>query len=236
VVPELSALIERMLAKEPEARGTAREVAEAAESAAEHARPEANVPFLDLEWPEAGARAVPVRAVPVPGSEPPRLKAAPAEIDLVRRKHLTLPWAWRPGFVAATLALMLVVGTCWMSPAPQGGPPAAMQAVAPSIDRAPDAGTRGLGDSTPTTRMASQEAPVAPGTKAVTQQVPEKPLPGQMHAPCRGPGQLEINGGCWRRFADPPPCEDGIYEWKGACYWPVPQRPRVQPRTSKPQR
>src|SRR5690606_6289883 len=60
VAPELSALIERMLSKEPAARGTARELAEAAESAAEHARPEANVPFLDLEWPEARAQAVPV--------------------------------------------------------------------------------------------------------------------------------------------------------------------------------
>src|SRR5688500_6128734 len=40
VVPELSALIERMLAKEPEARGTAREVAEEAESAVKQAGPE----------------------------------------------------------------------------------------------------------------------------------------------------------------------------------------------------
>jgi eukaryotic-like serine/threonine-protein kinase len=41
VVPELSALIERLLAQEPEARGTARELAEAAESAVKHERPEA---------------------------------------------------------------------------------------------------------------------------------------------------------------------------------------------------
>jgi serine/threonine protein kinase len=204
VVPELSALIERMLAKEPEARGTAREIAEAAESAAERARPEANVPFLDLEWEAA----------------PPAVEGPPAKLRSQPR---------RPGFAAATFVL-LVMSTCWMSPGPQGELPKLVQA------EAPDAGTRGLGDSTPTTRLTSQEPPVAPGNKAISQQVPEKPLPGQMHAPCRGQGQLEINGGCWRRFADPPPCEDGIYEWKGACYWPVPQRPRVQPRTSKPQR
>jgi serine/threonine protein kinase len=64
VVPELSALIERMLAKEPEERGTAPEIAEAAESAAERAKPEAHVPFLDLEWPAAKVRAVRMLARP----------------------------------------------------------------------------------------------------------------------------------------------------------------------------
>jgi eukaryotic-like serine/threonine-protein kinase len=228
VVPKLSALIERMLAKEPEARGTAREVAEAAESAAEHARAEANVPFLDLEWPDAKARAVPIHALPVSGAARPVIEATPAKTVLVRRKHLVRSWPRRPGFAAATFGL-LAVGTCWMSPGPQGEQPALVQA------EAPDAGTRGLGDSTSTTRLTPREPSVAPGNKSIAQQVPDEPLPGQMRAPCRGQGQLEINGGCWRRFADPPPCEDGIYEWKGACYWPV-QRPRVQPRTSKPQR
>lgn len=86
-MPELSGLIERMLAKEPQERGTARAIAKAAESAAEHASPETSVPFLDLEWPEAKAQAVPVPAVQAPitkrllGSKqvicrvPPRLSA-----------------------------------------------------------------------------------------------------------------------------------------------------------------
>jgi serine/threonine protein kinase len=228
VVPEVSALIERMLAKEPEARGTAREIAEAAESAAERARPEANVPFLDLEWPEARARAVPIKALPVSDVAPPVIEATPAKTALVRRKHLLRSWPRRPGLAAAAFVL-LAIGTCWMSPRPQGEPPALAQA------ETPDAGTRGLGDSMHTSQSASQDPAVAPRTKAVGQQMPDQPLPSQIRAPCRGQGQLEINGGCWRRFADPPPCEDGIYEWKGACYWPV-QRPRAQPRTSKPHR
>jgi predicted Ser/Thr protein kinase len=211
VVPELSALIERMLAKEPEARGTAREVAEAAESAAEHARPEANVPFLDLERPEAGARAAPAKTVPV------------------RRKQLLRSWPRRPGFAAAAFVL-LAVGTCWMSPGPHEEPPALVQAEAPG------AGTRGLGDSMHTSQSAAQEPTVALRTKTIAQQVPDDPLPGQIRPPCRTTAQVAINGGCWRTHPDPPPCEDGVYEWKGACYFPVIARARVQPRTSRPHR
>jgi predicted Ser/Thr protein kinase len=239
VVPELSALIERMMAKEPEARGTAREIAEAAESAAEHASPEANEPFLDLEWPEAKAGAVPLRALPVSDAAPPVVEAAAAEPALARREHLVHSWGWRPGFVAAGSILVAIVGTCWLSPGTQGEPPEVVRAEASALDTAPDAGTRGLGDSTPPARLAAQEAPVAPRTGAIVQ-FPEKPLPGQVRPPCRGQGQVEINGGCWLRFAEVrPPCVSGsleIYEWKGACYWPVLQRPRVQPRTAKPPR
>jgi hypothetical protein len=227
VVPELSALIERMLAKEPEARGTAREVAEAAESAAEHASPEANVPFLDLEWPEAKAHAM-------PGYEPVRQPDQFARSARPSGHPINMP------FVAATVVLMAVMGTWWMGTGPVGAPPEVAQAEALAIDTAPDAGTRGLGDSTPVARMASQQIPIVPRGEAITAQVPEQALPGQMRPPCRGQGQVEINGGCWLRFAEVrPPCVSGsveTYEWKGACYWPVLTRPRAQPRTAKPPR
>jgi hypothetical protein len=235
VVPELSALIERMLAKEPQERGTAREVAQAAESAAEHARPEANVPFLDLEWPEAGAHAMPGRGLPASPAEPPIVESAGAEPILVRRKRLSLFRPQRPGFAAATFVLT-VVGTCWMISAPHGEPSAVVRAKTQSAGAAPDAGTRGLGDSASTTQPASQEPLLAPATKVIAQQKVEQPLPGQLRPPCRPPVQVAINGGCWRRYSDPPPCGDGTYEWKGACYFPVVERPRVQPRTSKPSR
>ena len=235
VVPELSALIERMLAKEPQARGTAREIAEAAESAAEHASPGANVPLLGVEWPEAKARAVPIRALSVPAPAPV-VEAPAAKQALIRREHLVYSWVWRPGFVAAASLLMAVVGTCWLNPGPQGDSPEGDRAEAAVRDRAPKAGTRGLGDSAPTARLAAQESPVVPKAGAIVQ-FPEKPLPGQIRSPCRGQGQIEINGGCWLRFADArPPCVVGTYEWKGECYWPVLERPRVQPRTAKPQR
>jgi eukaryotic-like serine/threonine-protein kinase len=239
VVPELSALIERMLAKEPEARGTARELAEAAEFAAERAKPEATVPFLDLEWPEAKARSVPLRAPPASDAVPPVVEAAAPAPSQRYREHRVHSRVWRPGVVAAASILMAVMGTCWLNSGSQGEPLEVMQAEAPSVNAAPDAGTRGLGDSTPTTRLAAQESRVAPKSGAITQ-FPEKPQPGQMRPPCRGQGQVEINGGCWLRFAEvSPPCVSGtleIYEWKGACYWPVPARPRVQPRTAKPPR
>jgi predicted Ser/Thr protein kinase len=238
VVPGLSTLIERMLAKEPEERGTAREIAEAAESAAERASPEANVPFLDLGRPEAKVRAVPIRALPVPDADPRGVNAPAGRPALVRERRVH-SWVWRPGVVAAASLLMAVVGTCWLNPGPQGEPPEVMQAEAPSVKTAPKAGTRGLGDSTPTARSAAQESPVAPKAGAIVQ-FPDKPLPGQLRSPCRGQGQIEINGGCWLRFAEiRPPCISGtleIYEWKGECYWPVPAKPRVQPRTAKPPR
>jgi serine/threonine protein kinase len=53
VVPEMSELLERMLAEEPEARGTAREVAKAVEAALAHAGPEAAVPLHGQEPPRA---------------------------------------------------------------------------------------------------------------------------------------------------------------------------------------
>ncbi len=220
VVPELSALIERMLAKEPEARGTAREIAEAAESAAEHARLEANVPFLDLEWPEARAHAVPVPAVPI----------------VVHAKRDPRPWEWRRVLLAAIMSVG-VVGPWWMALEPGPEPPTVAQTGSPSVGMAPDAGTRGLGDSTPTTQMAAREAPIAPKAEAIKTQVPERPQPGQMRPPCQAQGQVEINGGCWQRFAEVrPPCAGGTYEWKGSCYWPVPERPRARPRAAKPPR
>ncbi len=251
VVPELSALIERMLAKEPEARGTAREVAEAAESAAEHAKPEATVPFLDLEWPEAKAQARPGRVVPLSVAEPLEANAEDScrghsggiAYELVRQPDQVARSARRSGhpinmpFVAATIVLMAVMGIWWMGTGPLGEPREIAQAEAPAIDTAPDAGTRGLGDSTPIARMASQQVPIVPRGEGIMAQFPEGPLPGQMRPPCRAQGQIEINGGCWQRFAEVrPPCAGGTYEWKGACYWPVPERPRAQPRTAKPPR
>ena len=164
------------------------------------------------------------------------LEHALAEPAREHREQLVHSWVWRPGAVAAASMLMAVAGTCWLGPDSQEEPPEVVRAEAPVRDTAPDAGTRGLGDSTSTARMAAQEAPVASKSGAITQTL-EKPLLGQMRPPCRVQGQVEINGGCWQRFADVrPPCTSGTYEWKGACYWPVLARPRVQPRTAKPPR
>jgi hypothetical protein len=222
VVPELSALIERMLSKEPEARGTAREVAQAAESAAEHAGPEAKVPFLDLEWPEARVRAVPVRAAPAPAPE-----AVPA---VERAEGGAQSWELRRALLAAAMSLA-VVAMCLMAREPLSPTPSEVAQVdAPKAEWAPDAGTRSLGDDAMMTRV---EAPASPVTSnAVAQKIPQQPFPRQRRPPCKNSWEVEINGGCWSLLAgSAPPCTFGNYEWQGACYNPSLEPPR--PPTSE---
>lgn len=48
---------------------------------------------------------------------------------------------------------------------------------------------------------------------------PTTPFPKQMRE-CRPRVHTVINGGCWRKLADGPPCEEA-YLWEGACYLPV---------------
>jgi len=229
VAPELSALIERMLAKEPEARGTAREVAEAAESAAERVRPEANVPLLDLGRPEAKVRVVPVRDVP-PSSPKPAV-----EVEAVPSRGRTETHAppWESRFRLMIILggpVLLLAAIVWRGPAP----PAMMPAVAHSEEQedqsAPDGGTRALGEDALTARV---EAPASPVTlNAVSQKMPQQPLPRQRRPPCQNRWEVVINGGCWGHIAgSTPPCSDGNYEWQGTCYNPSLGPPR--PPTSE---
>jgi hypothetical protein len=224
VMPEMGALIERLLAHEPEARAVARELAEAAERLAERAGPEADVPLLSPERP------VPTRpvVVAVPAGLPSTPVAKPVRARVESQGHSWALWS-----VAVVAALALVgVSIEWMGrwPRPEwhGG------AWAESLDGGTpqDAGTSGLGDSTPTTQVSSQGEPGALDAKAIADEMPEEPLPGQKRAPCRGVGEVEINGGCWRRLADNPPhCGDDAYQWKQGCYYPA--REKGRPRTSK---
>jgi serine/threonine protein kinase len=210
VVPELSALIERMLAKEPEARATAREVAEAAESAAERMSSKADVPFLDLEWPKPKVQAVPVRV---------RTESRASSGESGARVVVIL----------GGLVLFLVAIVC-RGPASQSEMPAMAQVEAPGAESAPDGGTRGLGDDSVTTRVDSQGVPVA--LESVSRDVPPQPVPGQHRPPCRRKGEVPINGGCWVLQANvEPPCGDEEYEWQGSCYRAAGVRSR--PPTSK---
>jgi eukaryotic-like serine/threonine-protein kinase len=210
VVPELSQLIERMLAKEPEARGTAREVAEAAEEAAEHARPAANVPFLEPEWPEAKGQAA-----PVPKHTEPRAPSWDSRLRL----------AARVGGLG-----VLFVAFAWRCPSPQGELPMMVEAEEPDTEWAPDAGTRGLGEDSLTARVDSPDMPSGP--EPISRDIPPQPRPGQQRPPCRRKGEVVINGGCWVLQANvEPPCGDDEYEWQGSCYRPASARSR--PPTSK---
>jgi predicted Ser/Thr protein kinase len=229
VLPEIVALIERLSAEEPEDRGRALEIAEAAESAAEHLKPETDGPLFEAELPVAVA--VPVQVVSESGSEQPvgKVEAVPV---LVPAEPRSLFWALRLALIAAPL-LLVMVGTVWMGHASYGVGPEVTQAEASEPGAALDGGTRGLGDVTVSARVSAEEVPVVSKAQAIAEELPNEPLPGQQRPPCRGRGYVEINGGCWRQFspATSPPCGDDAYEWKDACYGPVMDRAR--PRASK---
>jgi hypothetical protein len=232
VVRALSALVERLLSKEPEARGTAREVAEAAEAAAEHLGPEADVPVFGPELPTAEARAVATGARPVPGADPAAVEAVVEASVHGRAEPQARSWAWRPVLTIAAMSLT-VVGPCWMAPEWSLGPPESAREEEPDAGMAPDAGTRGLGDDALTTRMEAQEIHLA--AESISLDIPKQPLSGQRRPPCRRSWGVVINGGCWKLLAgSEPPCDDGEYRWQGACYVPALDQSRP-PTTQKPQ-
>jgi hypothetical protein len=216
VVPELSALIERMLAQEPVARGTARELAEAAQSAAEHAQPEANVPFLELEWPEAQAHA--------------RIPAVPA----VARGH---PRAGGLLRVLAAAALAVVLWTWWIAPGAHllENSSSARQEVAEAGQG--DAGPTGLGEAA--VSSSTMDAPEPSGREVLAKDTLPEPLPGQLRPDGKGrcphKRQVALNGGCWVEAEwDREKCEafNNGYMYKNTCYVPV--LPPGRPPTSQP--
>jgi serine/threonine-protein kinase len=205
---ELSALISRMLSRQPEARGSARELAEALEHAARAAGPEADVPLFPggTPWPSAPAKAPPQRD--------------PLRVPLQSGS------SW---LVAAAIAGCLVLAATWLPGIPH------QEEALSHHEEARDAGVVGLGDSVLTAPVAStQELPTG---ALIALDLPDKPLRGQIRPDANGrcPFRVHvvINGGCWWKAGeDAKDCEENAYVYKGRCYEPVFPRPR--PATSEP--
>ncbi|MFP2905157.1 serine/threonine protein kinase [Pyxidicoccus sp. 3LFB2] len=212
-LPELSALVARMLSPHPEARGSAREVAEALEQAARSAGGEADVPLFNGEEPRpAGLFPLPQRVTVRPPPRTPR-------------------WPW---VTAAGLAGALVMSAGERMSVSRPEEPAASHVVEQEESR--DAGAVAVGDSVLTAPMAPGRTPSVWASIAVD--VPPKPLPGQWRPDSKGrcPGkvQVAINGGCWTKLTvELKDCDEwaGV-EYKGACYLPAMTQPR--PATSGP--
>ncbi|MFP2910035.1 serine/threonine protein kinase, partial [Pyxidicoccus sp. 3LFB2] len=211
-LPELSALVARMLSPHPEARGSAREVAEALEQAARSAGREADAPlFTGEEFRPAGLFPLPQR---VTVRRPPRMPR----------------WPW---FAAAGLAGALVLSARELSGS------RSEETTASHVEEqeeSRDGGTVAVGDSALTAPVAPEQAPSVWTSIAVD--VPPKPLPGQWRPDvtgrCPGKVQVTINGGCWTKLSvDLKDCDDsGGFEYRSACYFPVMVKPR--PATSGP--
>ncbi len=209
---ELSALVSRMLCVRPEARGSARELAEALEQAAREAAPEADVSLFAREEPRlAEATAVPL------------LRVSPR-----KRGHARPSWPRAFG-LGATLAF----GAGWLLSAWTEEEPAKARASL-SMD-SKDGGTVAVGDSALTAPAAPTPAPSVWTT--LSTEMPPKPFPGQRrpdaHGRCPGKAQVPINGGCWLKSpVAPKDCDEDSFIYEGACYTPVLARPR--PATSNP--
>jgi hypothetical protein len=222
VVQELVELLKRMLAEDPQVRGRARDIAQAADSVAQHAGPEADVP-----------RAAAVAASAWAGDEAHSDRSAAEEPEampaVASAGYLPNPRAMKAAVVAATAFAVLAL--C------QGGDEPSEQArevewvEAQGAEEAPDGGTKGLGEEVASARVDAEELP-AHASVAITKPVPEQPFPGQRRSPCPRNVEVVINGGCWYEVEIKPPCGD-YYEWRSACYLPVMGQTRV-PTTQEP--
>jgi serine/threonine-protein kinase len=206
---ELGALTVRMLSPNPEARGTARELAEALERAARAAGPEADAPLFDREAPE-----------PAPTS--------PASPQRGRSR------AVRSRLMAASLGAVLLLGTAWRLSAHLRVETGEGHASRP--EEMKDGGTVAVGDSVLTAPVPPPQAPSSGSTLSVD--LPPRPLPGQKRPDANGrcPNKLQvsIHGGCWNKLnVDLNDCQgEGYYVYKGVCYVPV--IPPARPPTSNP--
>lgn len=219
MAPELEALILRMLAESPEARGTAGELAEAVERAERSAGPVADVQV------RPSRSMLPTERATRPG--PTRWHLAS---QALRRhsKRLT---------VAGTLAASIVTGGLL----PLLGGPRIDERSAPVAaaeeEQREEAGAEqrvvGLGDGGVDEMLVAAEAQPSYGAPGVRgRSLPEKPASGQRRPPCEPERQKAINGLCWWVHPWKPPCGDD-YEHEGRCYAPVVLKARP-PTTEEP--
>lgn len=214
VDPQLSAVILRMLSVSPEARGKAKELADALESAAECLVPEADQPLMEREVPRPPATAQ-AEAAPIQDRKPTGKKAPD---ERARPWVKALPW-----LAAASAGLLLIV---WAGQAVSTriGRLQEQARLAPAAQER-DAGTVAVGDTSVTAASSSSEAP--PDEEPVASDMPEKVFPGQAQPDRKGqcplPGHVALKGRCWaEQPMEAEECEGSGYVYvQGKCYTPV---------------
>lgn len=231
--PELGSLIRQMLSEKPSSRGSAREVAEALECAAEVAEAEADqliTPRLvqALNGPDRVPTA-PARAAGGTPREPSRAAQRPvAGRERFIRWQVVLAGAL--GFVAAVgmLQVVQVRGS-----EPPFSEEQRVEAAQETHDRdLPDAEAAGLAETVSAVPM--EITPHEAARSGISLEMPKKPFPGQRLPPCEKP-EIELSGGCWVRLGDAsPPCGGRSYEWNKGCYLPMFVLPKP-PTSGQPQ-
>ncbi|ADO74475.1 serine/threonine-protein kinase [Stigmatella aurantiaca] len=203
VSPELAALIRRMLSEVPSERGSAAEMAQALDHAAETAGRRASRPIA-----------------------PRKRRGAPVRAAWLGRWRTGVAWL---GWGMAVSLGVLQVANEW--PGEDGGGGERVEVEQPSVQPtwdAEDGGTAGLAQAA----LQSAEKAEAPEAErgGISREMPKGPFAGQRKPPCKS-YEVEVNGGCWLALQDKrPPCGDETFVWKGRCYWPSVRPPR--PETS----
>ncbi len=197
---ELSALISRMLSRQPEARGNAAALASALEQAAQAARREADVPLFPRKTP-----------LPFPAVQP-----------VPRRSG----WPW---LAAAGLAGPVLLGAVWLlrTPSAEEAEPAP---VARQEEESTDAGTVALGASALTERVESSHVPSGGTSIALDLPAKPFPgqLRPDASGRCPRNTMVPINGGCWiQTNVDGKRCDKSSYVYQGRCYEPAVPLPRL---------
>ncbi len=193
---ELSTLVSRMLSVRSEARGTARELAEALERTERRAGPAAEVPLFSKDAP----RPLP-ESPGVFRSRGPRLAVASLSAAL------SLAGVWvanKAGWQASTTQQATAAGEARDEGTVGLGDtahPAPVASLPVPSEWSP------MGVDLPSKPLRGQRRPDASGR-------------------CRSQNQVAINGGCWMKVPESPEsCDDDSYVYKGSCYLPVFPRP-----------
>jgi serine/threonine protein kinase len=225
VPSQLSALILRMLSVRPEQRGTAAELAEALERAAESiAAPDAQ-PSLVPQTPPAMA---PLReqASATSGRIPHEASARKSSAEgFLLRASARSPWAW---LTMSSVGLALLAWAWWASPVTSLKKPSAAHTEAAGAHQK-DGGSTGLGEAS----SSSVAAPDSANPQALAEDTLPEPLPGQLRPDANGrcphKRQVALNGVCWVPLAREE-CEAFSGQmFKGRCYAPAMLTGRPQP-------
>jgi hypothetical protein len=247
----LNTLVLRMLSVRPEQRGTAQELAEALEQAAQLTLPESTRSLFVQEaspladsGPQAAAASGPpplpqTQEVATAHSQAPEVSSlSKGSAERVSPPARRRPWRLQPETAAALLALGAWLG--WLTPKVF---PELSSVFRPEAREAPreDGGQTGLGEDSASAALAASPTPSLPGVQG--QDTLPEPLPDQARPDAKGrcphPWQVPLNGGCWVKLKVPreerEKCEAIKGSWlQGTCYVPGPLQER-QP-TSHPVR
>ncbi|WP_224244262.1 serine/threonine-protein kinase [Hyalangium gracile] len=212
VCPELDALILRMLSDEPEARGSAGEVAHALEHAGNPASPKADVPIVPRESGSAS-------------------DGKHASSSSRGRSLKTL------GIASSAAGILLAAAAWWGTQLDWEGLSGA-QEERHSVSE--DRGIVAVGDGA--RLVSTNSSPHQTPSMGLGLDMPKKPLPGQRVPPCREGFEVEIEltegqkdtRSCWiKGDVQGSACKAHGYEYRGGCYAPSYPPPKL-PQSMRP--